>query len=64
VFTGMDVNVQEGGCQIEYEDQDPRIHRIYLEELAKHGVASGMGAFIDESAYAPLPVPPAHAARG
>jgi hypothetical protein len=47
--------VQEGGCQIEYEDQDPRIHRIYLEELAKHGVASGMGAFIDESAYAKSP---------
>jgi uncharacterized RmlC-like cupin family protein len=52
VFNGMDVNVQDGGCQIEYEDQDARIHRIYLEELAKHGVTSGMGKFIDESAYA------------
>ena len=52
VFTGMDVNVQDGGCQIEYEDQDPSIHRIYLEELAKHGVKSGMGQFIDEAAYA------------
>jgi cupin superfamily acireductone dioxygenase involved in methionine salvage len=49
VFNGMDVNVQDGGCQIEYQDQDARIHRIYLEELAKHGVASGMGKFIDES---------------
>jgi hypothetical protein len=52
VFTGMDVNVQDGGCQIEYEDQDRRIHRIYLEELARHGVTSGMGQFIDERAYA------------
>jgi hypothetical protein len=52
VFTGMDVSVQDGGCQIEYEDQDRRIHAIYLDELAKHGVRSGMGRFIDEAAYA------------
>ncbi len=55
VFNGMDVNVQDGGCQVEYQDQDPRIHRIYLEELAKHGVTSGMGSFIDESVYAKSP---------
>jgi uncharacterized RmlC-like cupin family protein len=48
VFSGMDVNVRDGGAQIEYEDQDPRIHRIYLEELRKNGVQSGMGGFIDE----------------
>lgn len=48
VFMGVDVNVRDGGCQIEYQDQDPRIHRIYLEELAKHGVRSGMGKFIKE----------------
>lgn len=35
VFMGMDVNVHDGGAQIEYEDQDPRIHEIYLESLAK-----------------------------
>jgi len=46
LFTGMDVNVRDGGAQIEYEDQDPRIHRIYLEELHKNGVESGMGGFI------------------
>jgi hypothetical protein len=51
VFTGMDVSVQEGGCQIEYADQPARIHAIYLEELAKYGVKSGMGKFIDETAY-------------
>ena len=50
VFMGMDVSVNDGGCQIEYEDQDPRIHKIYLEELAKHGVKSGMAPFINEAA--------------
>ncbi len=49
VFMGMDVNVRDGGCQIEYEDQDPRIHQIYLAELGKYGVKSGMGKFIRES---------------
>jgi len=48
VFSGMDVNVRDGGAQIEYEDQDPRIHRIYLEELKKNRVQSDMGGFIDE----------------
>ena len=48
VFTGMDVNVRDGGAQIEYDDQDARIHRVYLDELKKNGVESGMGGFIDE----------------
>jgi hypothetical protein len=55
VFTGMDVNVQDGGCQIEYEDQDPRIHGIYLDELARNGVESRMAPFIDETRYAGSP---------
>ena len=50
LFEGVDVNVRDGGAQIEYEDQDPRIHRIYLEELTKSGVPSGMGEHINESA--------------
>jgi uncharacterized RmlC-like cupin family protein len=50
VFMGMDVNVKDGGCQIEYADQDPRIHKIYLEELARHGVKSGMARFVNEAA--------------
>jgi uncharacterized RmlC-like cupin family protein len=49
IFMGMDVSVRDGGAQIEYEDQDSRIHPLYLSELAKNGVASGMGAFIDET---------------
>jgi uncharacterized RmlC-like cupin family protein len=54
-FIGVDVNVRDGGCQIEYEDQDPRIHEIYLTELAKHGVPSKMVEFIDESLYRDRP---------
>ncbi|MGD0025179.1 MAG: hypothetical protein ABSC37_11245 [Xanthobacteraceae bacterium] len=50
-FIGVDVNVRDGGCQIEYEDQDSRIHEIYLHELAKYGVQSKMVKFTDESAY-------------
>ncbi|MFM2128664.1 MAG: hypothetical protein RL477_210 [Pseudomonadota bacterium] len=47
---GVDVSVkEEGGFQIEYEDQDPRVHRIFLDELAKHGVDCRMGKFMDES---------------
>jgi uncharacterized RmlC-like cupin family protein len=49
VFMGMDVNVKDGGCQIEYENQDPRIHQIFLSELARCGVKSGMAKFIKET---------------
>lgn len=45
-WLGMDVNVKEGGRQIEYEDEDPRIRRIYEEELAKRGIPSRMGEVI------------------
>ena len=31
-------SVKEGGNQIEYEDQDPRIHQLWLDELRKSGV--------------------------
>lgn len=48
LFTGVDVNVRDGGRQIEYGDQDPRIHQIYLDELTKNGVKSGMGDYVDE----------------
>jgi quercetin dioxygenase-like cupin family protein len=45
------VSVKDGGNQIEYEDQDPRIHRMYLDDMAKHGAQSRMAEFIDESKY-------------
>jgi len=31
-------SIKDGGNQIEYEDQDPRIHQIWLEEMRKHGI--------------------------
>jgi len=50
LFAGVDVSVRDGGRQIEYGDQDPRIHRMYLEELDRNGVESRMGDHIDEAA--------------
>ena len=38
----MDVSVKEGGRQIEYEDEDPRIRRIYEDELRARGLPSRM----------------------
>ncbi len=51
LFAGVDVSVRDGGRQVEYADQDPRIHEIYLAELAKNGVESRMGGHIDESRW-------------
>ena len=42
---GVDKDVSEGGNQIEYEDQDPRIHRTYLERCAARGVQVKMDEF-------------------
>ena len=46
-----DVSVKEGGCQIEYADQDPRIHAMWLKELRVTGVKSQMGKYFDESQF-------------
>ncbi|HZU15607.1 MAG TPA: hypothetical protein VFD01_03230 [Candidatus Dormibacteraeota bacterium] len=45
-FLGMDVSVKAGGRQIEYEDQDPRIHRLYLEEARRHGFTPRMDGLV------------------
>jgi mannose-6-phosphate isomerase-like protein (cupin superfamily) len=34
----LSLSSKEGGNQIEYEDQDPRIHQIWLEEMRKAGI--------------------------
>jgi hypothetical protein len=47
--TRPEASVNEGGLQINYEDQDPRIHKIWLQELAKTGVPSKMGKYFDET---------------
>jgi gentisate 1,2-dioxygenase len=45
------ISVKLGGDQIEYEDQDPLVHRMFTEECAKHGAEVHMEAFIaDETA--------------
>lgn len=49
-WMGMDVSVRAGGRQIEYEDEDPRIRRIFEEELAARGVPSRMDAVFGAAA--------------
>ena len=39
---GVSLSLKEGGGQIEYEDQDPRIHRLWLEEMKKNNVTPKM----------------------
>ncbi|MGH2451427.1 MAG: hypothetical protein ACRDGE_09200 [Candidatus Limnocylindria bacterium] len=41
-WLGMDVDVKEGGRQIEYEDEDPRVLAMYEDELRRRGIASKM----------------------
>jgi hypothetical protein len=40
-----------GYAGVEYEDQDQRVHQIWLDEIAKHGVESRMSKFIDETRF-------------
>lgn len=39
---GTDKSLKEGGDQIEYPDENPRIRQIFEEELAKEGLTSKM----------------------
>jgi quercetin dioxygenase-like cupin family protein len=39
---GTSESIKEGGDQIEYDDEDPRVRKMFEEELAKRGVKSGM----------------------
>jgi oxalate decarboxylase/phosphoglucose isomerase-like protein (cupin superfamily) len=39
----VDRSVKEGGTQIEYEDEDPKIKRNFEAELAQRGIQSRMG---------------------
>ena len=45
---GGDVSLKKGGIQVEYEDEDPRVHRIFEEELAKRGQECRMKNLIAE----------------
>ena len=41
-----DRNVKEGGAQIEYEDEDPKIHEIFEAALAQAGARCRMGSAV------------------
>ena len=43
---GAIMDVRQGGNQIEYEDQNPRIHAMYEEAMARVGLKPNMEAFI------------------
>lgn len=45
---GGSTSIQQGGRQVEYEDQDPRIHRKWLDAIDQTGVQSKMGDIFDE----------------
>ena len=45
VYAKIDQDVKKGGNQIEYRDQDPRVHRMFIDELAKRGIAPRMEQF-------------------
>jgi uncharacterized RmlC-like cupin family protein len=47
-------SIQQGGRQVEYEDQDPRIHKKWLEAIRRTGVESQMSDIFDEDAIAAL----------
>lgn len=38
-------STKEGGDQIDYDDQDPRIHPMFLEEMRKNGAVSKMDKY-------------------
>jgi quercetin dioxygenase-like cupin family protein/oxalate decarboxylase/phosphoglucose isomerase-like protein (cupin superfamily) len=42
-----DVSVKDGGLQIEYGDEDPKIHQIFEEELRNNGAVCRMKTMID-----------------
>ncbi|HEY3116547.1 MAG TPA: hypothetical protein VGK54_07395 [Chloroflexota bacterium] len=45
-YENMDKSREEGGRQVEYEDEDPRILGLYERELAEEGVQSRMREFV------------------
>jgi mannose-6-phosphate isomerase-like protein (cupin superfamily) len=44
-YINVEKSTANGGIQIEYEEQDPRIHAWFLEELAKTGVPLQMDEY-------------------
>ena len=46
----VSTSIKEGGDQIEYVDQDPRIHAMWLEAMRKNGVEQRMDRFFAQAA--------------
>jgi hypothetical protein len=42
LFGGVSTSVKAGGNQIEYTDQDPRVHELFEQETARNGVTVRM----------------------
>lgn len=51
---GVDEDIKKGGSQIEYGDEDPKIHREFEEAVAKAGAACRMGAFHPLCSHKPV----------
>ena len=48
----VSTSLKEGGDQIEYEDQDPRIHRLWLAAMKKNGAPPRMEKWVPTPAEA------------
>jgi hypothetical protein len=45
-YENMDKTTEEGGNQVEYDNEDPNIIKLYERELDKRGLKSKMGEFV------------------
>lgn len=45
LFGGVSTSLKDGGDQIEYANQSPRIQQLYEEATARSGVTPRMSAF-------------------
>ena len=46
LFGGVSTSVKQGGNQIEYADQSPRVHELFKREAAKNGVTVRMEGLV------------------
>jgi len=45
----VSLSLKEGGDQMEYEDQNPMIHKMWLEEMKKNGITPKMDKFLPQA---------------
>ena len=51
-YERMDQSQKQGGMQVEYEDEDPRILELFEHEVAERGIDSKMRQFVGQRATA------------